>query len=171
MLKLYEDTYVIPVPGVTLIVGSRIYDDKEDRRHRYQNAIGVDLLDGPGVDIVANLEKECGFTDLFSHVDCLSVLEHSKRPWDLCKNIESKMHIGASIYVTVPFIWRLHAYPDDYWRFTASGLKQLFEKIEWENISYVSQDRITKKTNISSIESGGLVYMQRTEVCAFGHRI
>jgi hypothetical protein len=60
----------------------------------------------------------------FEHVDCLSVLEHSKRPWLLAANLERLMRPGATIYITVPFIFRkIHAYPDDYYRFTPAAVE------------------------------------------------
>ena len=34
--------------------------------------------------------------------------------------------------VCVPFAWKFHGYPSDYWRFTHEGIKQLFPNIDFD---------------------------------------
>jgi hypothetical protein len=34
--------------------------------------------------------------------------------------------------VGVPFSWEIHAYPNDYWRFTADGVRVLFPGFEFD---------------------------------------
>jgi SAM-dependent methyltransferase len=105
-LENFERLYVKPVDGKTLIVGSRVYRDKEDRRKRYADVVGMDMQEGEGVDIVQDLEESLHVGQLrsFAHVECMSVLEHSRRPWLLAANIERMLRPGGSIYVTVPFV-------------------------------------------------------------------
>jgi hypothetical protein len=162
-----------PKPGRTLIVGSRVYGDKEDRRKRYADAVGVDIQDGAGVDIVADLEHVCvdGIAG-FAHVECMSVLEHSLRPWHLAKTIEDDlMERGGTLFVTVPFIWRVHGYPDDYWRFTISGVKALFSRIEWKHEAYSGRGLTDEKGITSARSADDWPCFARTEVCMFGHKV
>lgn len=168
-IELFERKYVRPRPGRTLIVGSKIYGERPDRRALYKDAIGIDMEDGEGVDVVADLEyPPSAALGWFDHVECFSVLEHSKRPWQLAANLNRLMVHGATIHVTVPFIWRVHAYPSDYWRFTANGLRELFPHVEWKKICY-AHVRLTQKTNIPTVGGGhGEAYFLRTEVCGFG---
>ena len=125
----FEEQFVRPKPGRTLIVGSRVYEGREDRRPLFADAIGVDMLAGPGVDRVLNLEDPLP-SDLgqFDHVECISVLEHSKRPWKLAANLTRLMSMGATIYLAAPFIWRVHNFPNDYFRYTRYGLCYLLER-------------------------------------------
>ncbi len=57
MLHLFEKACVAPVKGRTLVVGSKLYPTKMvDRRKRYEDAVGVDMAEGDGVDLVLNLD-------------------------------------------------------------------------------------------------------------------
>lgn len=49
--------YWPPREGRTLVVGSKCYGEKQDRRKLYADAIGIDLFDGDGVDQVHDLEQ------------------------------------------------------------------------------------------------------------------
>lgn len=169
----FNKRYVRPKAGRTLIVGSRVYDGREDRRALYADAVGVDMLEGPGVDRVLNLEETppAGLGK-FAHVECWSVLEHSRRPWKLATNLQRLMEPGATLHVTVPFVWRVHGYPNDYWRFTRNGVMELFDAIDWVKVCFA---HIKLKGNNIVPEAGhkaggGYPYMARTEVLAFGVR-
>jgi hypothetical protein len=165
----FEAVRVRPNPGRTLIVGSHIYVNKEDRRKRYADVVGVDMQAGPGVDRVLDLEEALpGDLGLFAHVECMSVLEHSRRPWLLAANVERLMEAGGSIYVTVPFVWRVHGYPDDYWRFTESGVRELFPAVKWESIEY-AHSGLTDGSHVPCVKLRDFPYFVRTEVCAFGY--
>ena len=165
----FQEAHLRPQPGKTLIVGSRIYVEREDRRKRYQDAVGVDMLAGPGVDVVLNLEEPLP-ADFgpFAHIECMSVLEHSRRPWLLAANLERLLVPGGTIFITVPFVWRVHGYPDDYWRFTASGVRALFPRVTWLAETYAHSD-MTDGQHVPCVKLKDWPYFARTEVCMFGH--
>lgn len=159
--------------GPVLICGSNLYDtQKEDRRKRYPNAIGVDMIEGEGVDIVANLEDRRVVNQIgpFNHVECISVLEHSRKPWLMAQNIKAMMLPGATILISVPFAWRRHAYPSDYWRFTIEGVKELFTGIKWVAECYCHGGTLDYKGKIPAIENDGVKFIARTEAFLFGVR-
>lgn len=165
----FEAQYVQPREGRTLVVGSKIYGERIDRRTRYQDAVGVDLFPGLGVDIVLDLEEALPVTlGRFAHIDCISVLEHSRRPWLLAANIERLLEPGGTLYVGVPFVWRIHAYPSDYWRFTVEGVRSLFPVTEWTALQMVNQ--LGEKGIPNLRDDRGALYFARTEIYGFGHR-
>lgn len=163
----FEQRHVTPRPGRTLIVGSRVYRDKPDRRKLYADAVGIDMQAGEGTDIVQDLEEGLPIEQLqsFDHVECLSVLEHCKRPWLVAANIERMMKRGATIWVSVPFVWRLHSYPGDYWRVTPEGLPVLFPNVDWQE-RHIVPGRGDKLLTIKP--TNGVPYFARTETCGFG---
>ncbi len=133
----------VPHPGLALVTGSKIYKSRPDRRALFEHAIGVDIEDGEGVDLVHDLEQPFPF-DLvdvkrFDHIDCVSTLEHVRRPWLAAKNLQDVLISGGTIFVGVPFAWRIHAYPDDYYRFSPAAMPILFDEIEWTHLLYFSQ--------------------------------
>jgi hypothetical protein len=166
--EAFEAQHVRPAPGRVLIVGSRLYGSREDRRIRHAEAVGVDMLPGPGVDVVMDMETPDALRlGSFAHIECRSVLEHSRRPWLLAANMERLLQPGGTIYVTAPFVWRVHAYPSDYWRFTREGVAELLPSIAWGALCYAHLF-VTSKNHIPRVESDGATYFTRTEVCGFG---
>lgn len=154
-------------PGRTLVVGSRIYESSPDRRSYYADPLGVDMLDGPGVDFRHDLEHPLpAHLGKFEHVDLCSVLEHVRRPWLLAANIEACMTAGATILVSVPFVWRIHAYPSDYWRMTPEALDVLFPRIEWQSKRFIVGSRTRKR--VPGINQNGETWIARAETVAFG---
>jgi hypothetical protein len=163
---------ISPTHGRTLIVGSRVYNNKEDRRKRYADCVGVDMQEGEGADVVLDLELPNAVLTLgsFAHIECMSVLEHVKRPWLMAANLEQMLDPGGSIFVTVPFIWRLHGYPDDYWRMSIGGIKVLFPNVKFERCAYAHR-HLCKPEDIPCERLGeDWPYFARTETCAFGHK-
>lgn len=166
--EAFEAQWVRPRDGPALIVGSKVYKTRVDRRTRYANAIGVDMEPGPGVDVVADLEEALpAGLGPFAHVDCLSVLEHSKRPWLLAANVERLMEPGATLFLSVPFVWRIHGYPSDFWRMTVDAVRLLFPAIEWRALRYVNE---LGGDDVPNIRHEGLLYFLKNEVHGFGSK-
>lgn len=168
----FEVRYVRPKEGRTLIVGSQVYEGREDRRRRYKDALGLDALYGPGVDIVHDFERPLPESlGKFAHVECMSVMEHAKKPWLVAENIEGAMEPGATIFLCAPFIWRVHAYPNDYWRFTKEAIRLLFSNIKFLALMYAGlrlADNFETKGRV--MHRDGLPFLERTEVYGFGVR-
>jgi hypothetical protein len=129
--------------GRALVVGSKVYHTKPDRRALYEEAFGVDMEDGPGVDLVHDLERALPRKlGPFRHLDCVSVLEHVRNPFKFCANVEKALDPGASVLISVPWVWRFHGYPNDYWRFTPSAIRVLFPSVEWVAEAFLISGRI-----------------------------
>lgn len=72
---------------------------------------------------------------------CMDLLEHTTDPFLVAKNIKNSLKKGAYLFVTVPFMWEVHLYPGDYWRFTTQGLAQLFIDMELHYVYMVEDDQ------------------------------
>ena len=153
-----------PTEGRALIVGSNTHGIKSPRQKLYPDAIGMDAIDGHNVDLVHDFEEPLDET--FSHIDCCSVMEHCQRPWLMATNMENALESGGTILISVPFAWRLHDYPGDYWRLTASALDILFPSIQWIDKKYLSNGFLWERPQ--SLLSEDKVGFERTEVVAFG---
>lgn len=123
-----------------LEVGSREYGRTSTFRnvlpHGRGEYVGVDLAPGDGVDRVIDLTVDFGEVDRvlperFNTVFCLSVLEHCLRPHEMAANVQRLLHPGGTLYVSVPFCWKIHHYPSDYWRFTPDAVKALFPGLDF----------------------------------------
>lgn len=156
-------------PGKTLVVGSRCYGAEADRRNLYKDAVGVDLEPGDGVDIIHDLESPLPKTHKYDHIDCCSVLEHCQRPWLVADTLIKCMKPGASILLKVPFVWRVHNYPGDYWRFTIQSFDILFPGVKWEKRGYLMDDVYRKI--VYTKDNDGDKFIRRAEAIGFGYLV
>lgn len=100
--------------------------------------IGVDREPGEGVDAVIDMTADItairkrlnGVS--FNSLICLSVMEHVKDIFSFARNLEMFMNHGAMMVISVPFVWEVHAFPADFWRFTPGALEFLFPTVDFD---------------------------------------
>ncbi len=144
------------VQSMVLDVGSRVPgDSKKIERFTVRDAlkrndpvvaytiVGVDMIDGPNVDVVLDLASSIKSKPIlarafglasndkleFRTIYCLSVMEHVRDPFTFAKNVTKLLAPGGHLFVSVPFIFRYHAHPDDYWRYTPQALELLYPEL------------------------------------------
>ena len=83
-----------------------------------------DIDAGKDVNLIWDLEDrpEERLMSSFDMVISCSVLEHVHQPHLACKNLFDVLKPGGLMYLSLPWVWRYHKYPDDYHRFHASSL-------------------------------------------------
>jgi SAM-dependent methyltransferase len=118
---------MIPNPtGSVLEVGS--YDENGTVRPLFGGCefVGVDMREGPGVDRVAS-SHDLPFDDgQFDVVVSTEMLEHDPYPWVSMAEMGRVLVPGGLLVVTARGNgFKLHAYPDDYWRFMPSSFPVL----------------------------------------------
>lgn len=95
--------------------------------------IGVDMIAGPGVDVVClgeDLVKKFG-KDSFDTVVASELMEHTRNWRDVISNIKNVCAPGGTILVTTRSKgFRLHGYPHDYWRYEIDDFKKIFADCE-----------------------------------------
>lgn len=113
-----------------LEIGSREVSG-HSRRNLFPNAaeyIGIDILQGPGVDMVLDAH-ELSRTFPAAHFDGIfsfSVFEHLVFPWKVVLEINRLLRIGGYCFVSTHPAWPPHELPWDFWRFPGEGLKAMF---------------------------------------------
>lgn len=98
----------------------------------FPNKVGVDVREGPGVDIVASVYELPFGDDSFDMVLCMVVMEHLEDPKKAITEMKRVLKPGGLILVSTPFMFPIHDSPRDYWRFTKYGLKLMFK--DWDII-------------------------------------
>jgi len=121
--------------GPILEVGSKDYGNTTTFRDIYQGQeyVGLDLFEGKGVDVIVNLDEGIGELKegSFGLVVCCSVMEHTPTPWIMAQNLTRLVRPGGHLYISVPWVWRYHAFPDDYFRFSFRAVPGLFPDFIW----------------------------------------
>jgi len=134
--------------GSFLEVGSHDYGSTQNIRRIFagddyagEDYIGIDINDGANVDLVLDLTQSFEKIDKalggrrFRTIFCLSVLEHCDQPFVMAEHMSQLLAPGGRIFISVPFAWKFHGYPSDYWRFTHEGVKKLFPDLVFNNAS------------------------------------
>lgn len=97
--------------------------------------LGIDMQEGPGVDQVVDIHKPPEeWKGRFSGVLCSEVLEHVARPWLALPKLREIIKPDGWIVVTTLTSFPIHGFPDDYYRYTPSGLKLLLEDAGFRNV-------------------------------------
>jgi SAM-dependent methyltransferase len=63
----------------------------------------------------------------FDYVVCTEVLEHTRQPFKAAESLFRVLKPGGLCFATTPFNFRIHGPSPDCWRFTESGLRELFK--------------------------------------------
>lgn len=104
---------------------------------------GMDMQPGEGVDVVADLHAlPEEWRGRFSGVVCSEVLEHVARPWRALPQLVQVLRPGGVAVFTVPSCFPVHAFPDDFYRFTESGLRVLLEDAGFVDVETASGGRV-----------------------------
>jgi SAM-dependent methyltransferase len=121
------------LPGPVLEIGSYQVEgqgDLADLRRYFpgQPYTGTDTRQGPGVDVVANVEDLPWPDGHFGAVLALSTFEHVRRFWRGLDEVYRVLRPDGALLISCPFHFHIHAHPSDYWRFTPEALKLLLER-------------------------------------------
>ncbi|MDY7035067.1 MAG: methyltransferase domain-containing protein [Thermodesulfobacteriota bacterium] len=122
--------------GKILDVGSR--DINGCVRPLYEDYIGVDMVYGRNVDIIAKSDNLPFMPNHFDNVVCLEMLEHDDSFWISIPEMIRVLKPGGKLVVTARGIhFHKHNYPYDYWRFTRESFELLFRGL---NDVYVTEE-------------------------------
>ena len=123
VIKLVKDN-----AGLVLDIGSG-----NRPASNFSKIIKMDIDPGCPVDIVADAHNIPFLKNTFDLVWLGGVLEHIKKPEMAIREIHRVTRKDGYIYIEAPFFQRIHGAPDDFQRFTISGIEELcsqFSKIK-----------------------------------------
>lgn len=120
------------LPGPILEIGSYLVQGQENLGNLRplfpgREYIGMDMREGPGVDLVARVEAIPRPDASVGTVIALSAFEHVKHFWKGFDEIRRVLRPDGALLVACPFYFHIHNYPDDYWRFTPAAFQVLLE--------------------------------------------
>lgn len=84
---------------------------------------GTDLRDGPGVDRVEDLRALRYAEGEVGTALCLDTLEHCEDPITAGREMHRVLRPGGVCVASSVMLFPIHAYPNDYWRFTPEGMR------------------------------------------------
>jgi SAM-dependent methyltransferase len=93
------------------------------------------------INFVLDINKDLGQikNKSFDYILCTQVLEHTKNPESVMREINRILKPGGKLFLTTNFIYQIHSAPNDYYRFTQYGLTHLGEVTGYKINSLISQ--------------------------------
>lgn len=97
-------------------------------RHSYfGNVVNTEIFPWATTDVVCVGEDLPFASDQFDYVLSFAVLEHTRRPWDVAREMCRVLKPGGEVWVDYPFLQPVHGYPHHYFNATPMGSASLFE--------------------------------------------
>jgi len=98
--------------------------------------IGVDVVENPQADLVGAVESLPVDDGSFDLVLCTQVLEHTDDPARAVSELHRVTAPGGRVLASTHGVQWYHPSPNDYWRWTHTGLRLLFERnANWSALS------------------------------------
>jgi SAM-dependent methyltransferase len=97
--------------------------------------VGVDMVENPVAELLGPIEALPVEDGSFDVVLCTQVLEHSDDPAQAVKELRRVTAPGGRVLASTHGTWVYHPSPQDYWRWTHTGLERLFHQNgEWASV-------------------------------------
>ena len=128
--------------------------------------IGVDIVGGPGVDLVCRADEllqrfEESSVDLLVSTE---MLEHVRDWRRVVTNFKHVLRPGGSLLLTTrSYGFGYHGFPYDFWRFELSDLRKIFADFTIENLE---PDPLSPGVFLKARKSGDFIE-QNSDVCLF----
>jgi SAM-dependent methyltransferase len=113
--------------------GSKPYLPYFDTAREY---VGVDVVENPHADIHASVEALPLEDASFDLVLCIQVLEHVEDPAQAVRELHRVTNPGGRVLASTHGTQVYHPAPEDFWRWTHTGLERLFRTSgDWRSVS------------------------------------
>jgi SAM-dependent methyltransferase len=92
----------------------------------------TDVIKNPNIDTVLwDFESKSPFEkNYFEIIYSNQSLEHTRKPWIVCEEITRIAKPNGLVYIRVPWSWRYHPAPIDYWRFSPECLIDMLSGLQ-----------------------------------------
>ncbi len=95
-----------------------------------EEVTNVDIEKYPGVSILADVCAVPLPDGSVSRIISNTVLEHVRNPVAAVREMHRLLEKGGMAYITIPFMYPFHSSPNDYYRWTREGARELFDDFE-----------------------------------------
>ena len=98
--------------------------------------VGVDLIESPTADLVGAVENLPVPDGSFEVVLCTQVLEHCADPAQAVRELRRVVAPGGRVLASTHGVQMYHPSPEDFWRWTHTGLERLFtQNGAWSSVT------------------------------------
>jgi SAM-dependent methyltransferase len=103
--------------------------------------VGCDMRPGPGVDRVEDVSAIALPDNSAGTILCIETFEHVFEVRKAFDEVFRVLQPGGVFIITSPLNFRIHGYPDDYWRMTPSCLRRMLGSYAARVTGYQGHDK------------------------------
>lgn len=131
----YQELIHIPFQGTVLDIGGSKKSGYHELMHGCDHIVTMNINPAHDCDIIADVEQPFPFSDAtFDGAVALNLLEHVYRYAHVVQETHRILKPGGLFVIAVPFYFNIHGSPDDYFRYTKSGLERICREAGFTNI-------------------------------------
>jgi len=120
----YRELSKLTLEGAILDIGGRKNSEYHDLPKGKHTIATSNIIPGE-CDFLFDIQKKFPLADAsYDHAICLNVLEHIFYFQNALSETERILKPGGTLVVSTPFLHHIHGCPDDYLRYTDSGLRK-----------------------------------------------
>lgn len=128
----------------------------------HKKYVGCDMREGPGVDLVVDLHNVQLPSNCAGSIICVETLEHVEFLREALFSMYRLLQDGGILILTSVFLFPIHEYPNDFWRFTPAGFKSLLK--DFQSSFVISAGTVdTQPHSVAGIGIKGFVSPQQQE--------
>ncbi len=101
--------------------------------------IGVDMREGPGVDKILDLHHIDLPDGSAGMVVMIDTLEHVEFVRKAMQEVHRVLKDNGIVFMSSVMDFPIHAYPNDYWRFTPEGFRSLLGEFDGSVVTYLGR--------------------------------
>ncbi|MFW9972923.1 MAG: methyltransferase domain-containing protein [Candidatus Odinarchaeota archaeon] len=113
---------------------TKILDVGSGSRRLDEKAINMDIELFINVDVIGDAHNIPFKDETFDTVWCEAVLEHTGDPSKVISEIYRVLKKDGYVFAVIPFIHKYHEHPNDFYRYTISGIKKIFSQFDKREI-------------------------------------
>jgi SAM-dependent methyltransferase len=110
-------------------------------------------IDFPAFDICKDVLEQ-----RFDLIIADQVFEHVRTPWRAARNVKTMLRPGGHFLCVVPFLLKVHGYPDDCTRWTENGIRWLLEDAGFEDTKIKTGSWGNKACAVANFRHGWRMY-------------
>lgn len=143
-VRLIAETFDCPGPiyefGSYQVEGQ---EDYADLRSLFpgRKYVGCDMRPGPGVDVVDDVTAMKLATGTVGTILSIETFEHVFEIRKAFDEVFRVLKPGGLFVITTPLNFRIHAYPDDYWRLTPTCLRRMLAPYDARVTGFQGHDK------------------------------
>ncbi|NNF07070.1 MAG: methyltransferase domain-containing protein [Candidatus Eisenbacteria bacterium] len=119
------EKHVVRGEGLILNLGSGVH-----KLYENPNVMNLDISPHGNVDVVGDGMALPLLDNQFDGAVLDAVLEHVPNPFRVIEEVHRVLKPGGFVLAHAPFLYPYHGAPHDYFRYTDSGLRQVFHQFE-----------------------------------------